>query len=155
MSTKTLIIISALAASVCSFAGCKEAGNKVREPNKTSRKSTEAQEQINEADMELDICGDKIIKNPSDEDIRNAFAKLDTKTSAAFIILSRTTMTYIQAAGDRNVGFDLEYQEAAIEEHFKAKDKIMTIDDVVDAFIAYRNGDKNWRNKFDFERITW
>lgn len=155
MSTKTLVIISALAASVSSFAGCREAGNKARETNETAEKSTELDEQLKKQDMELDICGDKIIKKPSDQDIRNAFAGLDTKTSAAFVILSRTTMTYIQAAGDRNVGFDLEYQDGTIEEHFKAKDKLMTIDDVVDAFIAYRNGDKNWKNGFDFERITW
>jgi len=137
------------------FSGCKKITKEPEQPKETAKESSESEKQIEEEDMQLQICDDKKIKNPSDEDIRDAFSKLDTKTDVAFIILGPTKMTYIQATGDRNVGFELEYQEGTIDEHFRAKDKHITLDDVVNAFIAYRNGSTNWQDKFDFERISW
>lgn len=153
---KKFLVFSILLVFIVFFwIGYKKGTNETEQSKKTAKNSTESEKQIKEEDMQLHICDDKIIKNPSDEDIRDAFSKLDTKTGVDFIILGPTAMTYIQASGDRNVGFDLEYQEGTVDKHFRAKEKHITLKDVVNAFIAYRNGSTNWQDKFDFERISW
>ena len=105
--------------------------------------------------MKLNICGQKTIVNPSDKEIREALSRLDTRSGDAFVILGPTDMTYIQASGDRNVGFDLEYQESTVEQHFRAKNENITLDDVMESFTAYRAGRTDWKDKFDFRRVTW
>ena len=65
--------------------------------------------------MVLEICGDRRIENPTDEEVRWAVLELDTGNDDAFLILSGGEMSYVQCAGDRNVGFDLEYQEGGID----------------------------------------
>ena len=64
-------------------------------------------------------------------------------------------MTYIQVSGDKSVGFELEYQEGSVGAHFRATDERITLDQVVRAFIAYRDRDPNWKDAFTFEKITW
>jgi hypothetical protein len=153
---KKFVVFSILLVfAVFFWMGYKKSAKESEQSRKTAKNRAELEKQIKQGDMQLQICDDKIIKNPSDEDIRNAFSKLDTKTGDAFIILGPTDMTYIQSSGDRNVGFDLEYQEGTTDKHFRAKEKHITFDDVVNAFIAYRNGSTNWQDKFDFERIRW
>lgn len=105
--------------------------------------------------MTLDICGAKKIKAPSDRQIRDELTGLDTRNEDSFAILGPTEMTYIQVSGDKNEGFDLEYQEGAVDAHFRAKNKNITLDQIVEAFIAYRDGETSWRDGFDFEKITW
>ncbi len=52
----------------------------------------------------LDISGEKMLTNPSEADIRAAVLALDTSKSAAFLILGKSTMTYIQTGGDAKSG---------------------------------------------------
>ena len=104
--------------------------------------------------MTLDICAARQIQNPSDEQIQSELSNLSMKNDDSFAILGPTGMTYIQIAGDKTAGFDLEYQDGSTNAHFKAKDENITLDQVVEAFIAYRDGHTNWRDKFTFERIT-
>ena len=101
--------------------------------------------------MTLEICGSKFIENPSDEEIVAELSNLDIKCDDSFAILGPSDMTYIQIAGDKNEGFDLEYQEGNIDSHLRAKNENVPLDQVVEAFIAYRNGENDWRGNFDFE----
>ena len=105
--------------------------------------------------MKLNICGQKTIVNPSNKEIREALTGLDTKSGDAFVILGPTDMTYIQASGDKNVGFCLEYQESSTDKHFRAKNEALPLSDVVEAFTAYRAGDAGFKDKLDFRRVTW
>jgi hypothetical protein len=104
--------------------------------------------------MTLDICGDRRIQHPSDDHIRTALANLRDEDGDSFAILGATGMTYIQVAGDQWVGFDLEYQEGSVEAHFKATDKNITLDQAVEAFIAFRDGNTAWQSSFAFEKLT-
>ena len=105
--------------------------------------------------MMLTIGGDRIIRNPSGDDIRGALESLDGSAGDAFAILGPDDMTYIQAGGDRHTGFDLEYQEGSVDRHYRAQKDDISLDEIVQAFIRYRDGWSDWKVQFRFERITW
>ena len=107
------------------------------------------------APMKLEICGERTIVDPSDEDIRSALGGLDAGSGDAFVILGATDLTYIQASGDRRRGFDLEYQKGSVDRHHRATNESIFIDDVAAAFIAYRNRNESWKSRFEFERVEW
>ncbi len=102
----------------------------------------------------LDICGDKKIQNPTEADIRQAVFALDTKQGDAFLVLGPTDMTYIQTSGDKEVGFDLEYQETDVEHHYRAK-RDLTADEVVKALVLYSTGSDEWKRIAEWELIRW
>jgi hypothetical protein len=96
------------------------------------------------------------IKDPSDEDIRNALESLNIERDGeGFAILAPAEMTYIQVGGDSKIGFDLEYQEGSTDEHYRAKREDYTLNEVVKILIAFRDGNVRWEEVGDFERITW
>lgn len=105
--------------------------------------------------MVLDIRRARKIENPTDKQIETELWNLSTENEDCFAILGPSDMTYIQMSGDRSVGFDLEYQDGTVDAHFRATDEKITLDQVVRAFIAYRDADPNWKGEFTFEKITW
>ncbi len=109
---------------------------------------------IPEGVMTLQINAAKWIPNPSDDQILNELARLRDEDGDSFAILGATDLTYIQAAGDARVGFELEYQEGDIDAHFRATDKKITLAQVVKAFTAFRDGNPAWRSSFTFEKMT-
>jgi hypothetical protein len=115
-----------------------------------------AQEKPNIAEgvMTLEINGARWIQNPSDDEILNELANLRAEDGDSFAILGATDITYIQVAGDHRVGFDLEYQDGSVDAHFKATDKNITLARVVEAFIAFRDGNAAWRSSFTFKKIA-
>ena len=104
--------------------------------------------------MKLDICGEKTIVNPTEADIGSALSSLNTDSGDAFVVLGPSDMTYIQASGDQNVGFDLEYQEGTTRQHYRAKQESIPLNAIIEAFVAYRNENLEWKAKFTFERIS-
>jgi len=111
--------------------------------------------EVERVPTKLEICGERTIVDPSDEDIRSALGGLDAGSGDAFVILVPAEMTYIQASGDRRRGFDMEYQEGSIDRHFRATNESILVDDVAEAFIAYRSGDESWKSRFEFKRVEW
>ena len=79
---------------------------------------------------------------------------LDTKNEDAFLILGPAEQTYIQTGGDQGSGFVLEYQEADVKHHYRAKG-ILTADEIVKALVSYRAGSDDWKRTAVWERITW
>lgn len=69
-----------------------------------------------------------------------------------YAILARDEMTYIQASGDPDRGFILEYQEGSIEEHFCSIDKDLSLQQIVSAFQRFARGDDSYRNDFAWAR---
>ena len=105
--------------------------------------------------MVLYVCGVRKVENPTDEQIRIELGDLSTKNEDSFAILGPSEMTYIQVGGDKSVGFYLEYQEGSVDAHFRATGEKITLEQVVSAFIAYRNAKTGWQKAFTFEKITW
>ncbi len=102
----------------------------------------------------LIICGEESIPDPTEADIRHAVFSLDSSEDDAFLILEKYEMTYIQTSGDRNVGFDLEYQEGDVAHHYRAK-RSLTADEICQAFVSYTSGTSEWQRIAEWERITW
>ena len=115
---------------------------------------TEKEADVSDSAMVLEICGDQQIVNPTDSQIREGLLQLDESRNDAFAILAASDMTYIQVAGDRTVGFLLEYQEGSLKEHYRAADDAIELERIVQTFILYRDGNDNWRRGFTFERET-
>ncbi len=105
--------------------------------------------------MKLTICDQEPINNPSNEVIIDSLNSLDMATGNAFVILAVNDMTYMQVSGDKNIGFDLEYQEGNIKNHFRAKQVGIPVSEIEQAFIAYLNENPTWKSQFEFERISW
>ena len=103
----------------------------------------------------LTLNGATDIKNPSDEQIEIELKNLSVENGDSFAILGFTDMTYIQASGDKNSDFDLEYQSGTVKEHFRAIEDNITLDQVVQAFKLYRDGITTWQSAFTFEKIAW
>jgi hypothetical protein len=104
--------------------------------------------------MVLEICGERTIADPTGQQIRTELEGLSSPDHDSFVILHESEMAYVQAKGDKTVGFHLEYQEGSIEAHFQATDDHITLEKVVEAFISYRDGNADWKAAFTFEKVT-
>lgn len=102
----------------------------------------------------LDVCGQRKIRNPTENDIRREVYALDTNKADAFLILGTTDMTYMQTGGDQKNGFVLEYQENDTEHHYRAKRKL-TADEIVKALVSYSAGSGAWKSMAEWEPVTW
>lgn len=106
--------------------------------------------------MTLELSSGKRIPTPSPEDIRDALMSLDVQRDGeGFVILGPTEMTYVQASGDRKIGFDLEYQEGTRGHHFRAERADYSAEEVEEVLRAYRDGTIRWSEYGDWKRIDW
>ena len=104
--------------------------------------------------MVLDICGERRIENPSDEEIWDALVGLNPTENDAFAILGADGMTYVQTSGGATSGFVLEYQEGAIKEHYQSADKKLPLEVVAGCFMQFRDGEADWAERVAFEKMT-
>jgi len=75
-------------------------------------------------------------------------AVADLKTEFAILTLDDTS--FMQAAGGTS-GMVLEYRDAKTDEHFVAKDKNISAEDVVAAFESFAAGDGAFKDVADWE----
>lgn len=95
----------------------------------------------------LDIGGSSKIRNPSAEKIRNAVFSM---ANDSFLILFRNDIGFMQVAGDQQSGFDFEFQEGDVNQHYRAK-RSLTADEVVEAMSIYITGSMDWKKIADWE----
>ncbi len=113
-----------------------------------------------EADQERTLilsssCGDEVV-DPNDKQIREALSALDVSgDGVGWAILGRSEMTYVQVSGDKTSGFDMEYQEGDVDNHYRAARENLKLEEVVEAFANYRDGRIDWSVYGDWDRITW
>lgn len=99
--------------------------------------------------------GDEVVR-PNDEQIRKALSAMDvSRDGVCWAILGRSEMTYLQVSGDKTSGFDMEYQEGDIANHYRAAREDFKLEDVAQALAGYRDGIIDWSVYGDWERITW
>ncbi len=96
--------------------------------------------------MELNICGDRLVSDPTAEDVREAVMALDAKRGEGFVILGKTADTYIQCSGDQATGYVLEYQENDLCQHYLAGRVDLTFGDIVRALISYLHETEDWKS---------
>ena len=92
--------------------------------------------------MDLETAQSISIKNATKDDIQNAFS--DDCGRGEFIILSTDDGSFIQAAGEKDGPYTLEYRDASSEEHFTATEEVMK-EEVKSAFLDYLHGRTTWR----------
>lgn len=102
----------------------------------------------------LTIAGEKKIPNPTAADIREAVLAMDTKTGGAFLVIEGSPMTYVQTSGDQRLGFEMEYQEANIRRHYRAKRRFTT-DEIVKVLTSYTTGADDWKKAAEWELLNW
>ncbi|HSJ01284.1 MAG: hypothetical protein ACAI34_12925 [Verrucomicrobium sp.] len=100
----------------------------------------------------LNICGKAIIQEPTEKDIREAAFALDSREGEAFLILERVeTGTFLQAGGDRDVGFELACQDLEQQQYRAMRD--YSAGEIVRAFTSFCLGSSEWRNGSDWEFV--
>jgi hypothetical protein len=108
--------------------------------------------------MKLSLSTGAEFTNPSDDQIRDALGALSVERDGeGFAILGplESEMTYVQVSGDPTLGFDLEYQEGSVSEHYRAAREDYSLDEIVAVLIAFRDGEVVWSEVGDFSKITW
>ena len=85
------------------------------------------------------------IDNPSKEQIRAAIEDAATRPADGFVILAQTKMTYVQAAGNSEKQFWIEYQEESRANHYHGE-KRLPIDETAEILAAYARRDAGWKS---------
>ncbi len=100
----------------------------------------------------LDICGEKILRNPSEEDIRKSVFLLDPKINDAFLVLKKTDTTYIQIWTNKKNNFGIEYQSGDMSNHYRCK-TMFTAEEIVGILVSYVNENNGWKEKNKWEIV--
>ena len=88
--------------------------------------------------------------NVGEKDIEEFFA--EEKLREEFIILSQNDENlYLQAAGEGDENYVLEYRGGSEEQHFRAS-TLLSKNDVKEAFLDYLQGGTQWRERWTWER---
>jgi hypothetical protein len=70
-----------------------------------------------------------------------------------FVILSQAPEIYMQAAGEWEGAYSLEYRDGDGDHHFSAGDRLRKRD-LERAFLWYLAGDPRWRTEFAWKKIA-
>lgn len=92
--------------------------------------------------MRLETGGSIHSSQISEEDLINTFK--NDQGRGDFIILSHGKEVYIQAAGEDDGLFHMEYREGDEEHHFQCTEKL-TKEQVQETFLKYLEGDSSWK----------
>lgn len=106
---------------------------------------------------ELKLENGLSIIDPDDETIKRELKSLiaGANTFATLGKLSDDTgLTYMQTAMcDNEGGFIIEYNDGSKDKHFRAL-KLVSKDEVIEAFLSYAKEDNHWKQMFNWERVN-
>jgi hypothetical protein len=93
-------------------------------------------------------------KLPATRDsISRTIRLLSSKSQDPFAILSESdSITYMQTLFTPE-GFSLDFQDGSLTEHYRTVRSDLTVDDIIEAFCDYAEGNSSWRHRFDFVKI--
>lgn len=100
--------------------------------------------------MNLETADSRPIKNVTEEQLRETFRNV--AGFGEFIILSQGPEVYMQAGGEDDGPYRLEYREGDGLKHFTAGDDFKK-DDVLRALLWYLSGDERWRSEFKWANL--
>ena len=69
----------------------------------------------------------------------------------SFAILARDSQVYMQAAGDVDDGFMLEYRNGSESEHYVCTNPYLSHDDVIQAMQRYLENDSRWKTDIEWQ----
>jgi hypothetical protein len=100
--------------------------------------------------MRLDCEEQPPVQNVTEVDLRIAFA--NDAERGEFVILSEADEVYIQAAGEGDGPYTLEYRDGGHDRHYECTyqlDKAM----VEWVFLKYLRHDETWRTQLEWRRL--
>ena len=97
--------------------------------------------------MRLELESGQVVEDATERDLRDLIAGED------FAILSSDPNTYIQCARTETQEYLLEYQDGALDRHFRATSSPIRLDDAVSALVKYLRNDRAWQSDFTWERV--
>lgn len=100
--------------------------------------------------MKLECAQNISSENATEAEIRNAFA--DDRGRGEFIILSDAHQVYIQASGEDDGPYALEYREGGADSHFECTRDINK-GEVEAAFLKYLRRDDSWKADFPWRKL--
>ncbi len=100
--------------------------------------------------MKLECAETISASNATETDIRKAFA--DDQGRGEFIILSEAEEVYIQASGESNGPYTLEYREGDARRHFQCTRDLQK-GEVEAAFLKYLQRDATWESAFLWTKL--
>ena len=100
--------------------------------------------------MELNLNDDKMLQEPSGEQIRSGLASLQDEQYA---ILSRGDEDYVQVYRHGAKEFQLEYRAGSEDKHFGATSEEFTVEQIQDVFAAYAAGGADWQSGWTWEKL--
>ncbi len=88
--------------------------------------------------------------NVTEEELSNAFQ--DDSGRGEFIILSQSEQVYIQASGEYDDPYAMEYREGDDDHHFQCTHDLSK-ENVQSAFMKYLKGDNSWKSDFEWKQL--
>lgn len=108
--------------------------------------------------MMMIVGGARKVANPTDQEIRTALESFDAKkvkNSEAFVVLEIDRMNFMQVSGEKDLGFDAEFQEGELKLHYRARRADFSLVEILAMLCAYRDGRPDWRGMAEWEIITF
>jgi len=99
--------------------------------------------------MKLECAGSISSGNATEAEVRRAFA--DDGGRGEFIILSQADEMYIQAAGEADDPYVMEYREGSDDRHFECTRELKK-SEAEAAFLKYLKGDSTWKTDFQWKK---
>lgn len=100
--------------------------------------------------MKLETEGYGKFVEANEHQLREVFQNDERR--GEFVILSQQPEVYMQAAGEGDGPYSLEYRDGDGDRHFAAAGEHRK-EDVLRAFLCYLAGDARWRSEFSWEKI--
>jgi hypothetical protein len=101
--------------------------------------------------MKLETAESLAFSAVTEEQLREAFR--DDAGRGEFIILSQEPQVFIQAGGEDDGPYTLEYREGDDDHHFRAGTDLRKAD-ALRAFLWYLAGDQRWRTDFPWQKVA-
>jgi hypothetical protein len=97
--------------------------------------------------MKLETAQTLASDDVTEEELIQAFR--DDAGRGEFIILGQSDQVYIQASGEADKAFVMEYREGDDAHHFQCS-RDLSKSDVQSAFLKYLRGDESWKRDFEW-----
>jgi len=103
---------------------------------------------------EINAMGHAVTHNATEDALIDALAALERGDIEYVILEDPANKMFMQAAGDARNDYDLQYNNGADDEQFRATNPQLSGNEIVDAFAAYLQRDDSWRTRSSWERIA-
>lgn len=101
--------------------------------------------------MKLECAGSISSIDVTDAEIRSAFK--NDHDRGEFIILSKEDQVFLQAAGESDGPYTLEFREGSDEQHFQCERKLNKVE-VESVFLKYLSGDTTYKADFKWSLLN-